>query len=54
MTAPAAAPRWEQPAAVAGIREAAAAYKGPFALVASLNGLIDGHVYARDTTRRGY
>jgi hypothetical protein len=38
--------------AVAGIREAAAPYKGPFALVASLKGLIDGHVYGRHDAPR--
>ena len=32
---------------VAGFKAATAPYKGPFALVASVKGLIDGHVYPR-------
>jgi hypothetical protein len=37
---------------VAGVRESAAPYKGPFALVASVKGLIDGHVYGRGAAPR--
>ena len=37
--------------AVAGFTQAAA-YKGPYALVASLKGLIDGHVYGRGNAPR--